>query len=277
MQPKHYFESITIANTEQAIKINTPPLAMINKEEGALPTLAMLVIILGSVVRFFSVGRTVNDMQLAETAKLILSEYYFLKIEDLKLCFDRMKKGYYGETYDRMDGNVILVALKKYTEERIDIAERLSLESHKELTDAQKQERYFIKIGENYIHETDTEIIEVERKEIATDYDFNEAIKVKNKLINDYTVLDAKIVYSNKADIGFIDYLKENKPELAKEIEAIGKEKETGKFIRTHAIQTAQIEASEMTELERENAKRAIVYLKPITQKEFDMRKEVYK
>lgn len=215
-----------------------------------------------------------NDLQLAETAKLLLQEYYFLKIEDLRICFDRMKLGHYGQTYDRIDGNVILGALKVYTEERINVAENLTLESHKELKESEQQDLYFVKIGEFFIREDGNTYEEIERKELATSYAFDKAIKVKRELIKFFDVTDVKIVYSTKSDIGLIDYLKEKKPELAKEIEDADKHK---KLVRTHAIQMAQIEASNLSELEKENKKRGLSGLLPITQYELDMRKEMYK
>ena len=38
------------------------------------------------VVMFFNVGKIMNDNQAAQTADLIIEEYYFLKPDDFKLC-----------------------------------------------------------------------------------------------------------------------------------------------------------------------------------------------
>ena len=70
------------------------------------------------VVMFFNVGKIMNDNQAAQTADLIIEEYYFLKPDDFKLCFNRAKKGLYGKVYDRIDGAVILEWLGRYEKER---------------------------------------------------------------------------------------------------------------------------------------------------------------
>ena len=67
---------------------------------------------------FFNVGKIMNDNQAAQTADLIIEEYYFLKPDDFKLCFNRAKKGLYGKVYDRIDGAVILEWLGRYEKER---------------------------------------------------------------------------------------------------------------------------------------------------------------
>ena len=61
-----------------------------------------------------------NDVQMAQTADLILDEFYYLNIEDFKLCFNMAKSGKFGKVYDRIDGQVIMDWLSTYLNMRIE-------------------------------------------------------------------------------------------------------------------------------------------------------------
>ena len=61
-----------------------------------------------------------NDVQMAQTADLILDEFYYLNIEDFKLCFNMAKSGKFGKVYDRIDGQVIMDWLSTYENMRIE-------------------------------------------------------------------------------------------------------------------------------------------------------------
>lgn len=89
-------------------------------DNGPIVTKAILTIIINDLVNFFSVGKTMNASQVAQTVSLILKNYILYKPDDFKLCFDRAKEGYYGTTYDRVDGNVILGWLMRYDFEKSD-------------------------------------------------------------------------------------------------------------------------------------------------------------
>lgn len=62
-----------------------------------------------------------GERQVAELAKLIYDDFYYLNFDDLKLCFDNAKKGKYGKIYDRIDGNIVMEWLSKYSQERVDV------------------------------------------------------------------------------------------------------------------------------------------------------------
>ncbi|WP_455786988.1 DUF6633 family protein [Parabacteroides goldsteinii] len=87
------------------------------------------------VVMFFNVGKIMNDNQAAQTADLIIEEYYFLKPDDFKLCFTRAKKGYYGKVFDRIDGQVIFEWLNQYTNDRMTTASDTSIQEAERFKD----------------------------------------------------------------------------------------------------------------------------------------------
>src|SRR5690625_2078763 len=60
-----------------------------------------------------------NQSQMTETVNLIQKNYFSFPLLDFKLFFERMKIGYYGQFYDRLDGSVILSNLMKYEDVRM--------------------------------------------------------------------------------------------------------------------------------------------------------------
>lgn len=84
------------------------------------------------LVKFFNVGKTMNDQQVAQTIELILGDENLksLKPDDFKLCFNWIKKGQYGKAYDRIDGQIILECLYLYLHDRVAEAEQISFNKH---------------------------------------------------------------------------------------------------------------------------------------------------
>lgn len=89
------------------------------REFGIMKVQAFVGKMIIDVAMFFNVGKMINEVQVASVANLIIEEYYFLKPDDFKLCFNRAKKGKYGKVYDRIDGQVIFDWLNTYVEERM--------------------------------------------------------------------------------------------------------------------------------------------------------------
>ena len=86
--------------------------------QGDLYIKGILTIAVIDVVDFFNVGKTMGSEQITQTVEFILSDFWMLKIDDIKLCFDNAKRGKYGKVYDRMDGAVILEWLGTHFEAR---------------------------------------------------------------------------------------------------------------------------------------------------------------
>jgi hypothetical protein len=105
----------------------SPALSGIKKELGDIHAKAILTIILIDLVKFFNIGKSMNDEQVGQTIQLIQDEFWMLKPEDFKLCFNNAKKGLYGKVYDRLDGQIILEWLGKYLNERMNYSEQESI------------------------------------------------------------------------------------------------------------------------------------------------------
>ena len=120
--PMPYYNSLRPKSLDDVFRSPTCSMAVVKKEFGEQHLRALTVHILNDLINFFNVGKTMGAIQVAQTADLIIEEYYYLKPDDFKLCFNRAKKGYYGKLYDRIDGQVIIDWLSKYDAERTELA-----------------------------------------------------------------------------------------------------------------------------------------------------------
>lgn len=253
---------------QDALKSEGKALAVHRKETSEEHVLAALVVMIDKTVKFFSVGKTMNGEQVAETARLILKEFYYLKFEDLVIFFDRLKTGFYGQIFDRIDGNVILVNLRQYSEERFFEAEKITLERHKEIK-SEAEKNILIQVGLNWVRENGDIFAEVEHKELATLFSYGTACTVREWLVKKYFQTNpesVKLVNAKKVT-SILDYLEHHKPELLPEKEAY--KRGTNEYFE---MKKAILEDETKTPLEKENAIRYLAGLEPITDEEYGVR-----
>lgn len=256
-----------------AINSERPSIAAIRKSEGDLPTIAFLIDVIGENIKFFNVGKHMNDAQLVETAKLIAQEFYFLKPDDLVIFFNRLKSGFYGELFDRLDGQIIMLKLREYCEERTSTAESLTIEAHKKFLDEEKKEAFYVTVDNEYVREeAKNQLTLVTKKEMATSFPYDIAYAIRKYLQSraiDGVVI--KIVNVNKPGESIIDYLKKHRPDLVPAESAYVSA--TEKYIRAkEQIMSAEYE----DELDRVNDLRKIAGLEPLTRQEFDLHNEIH-
>lgn len=120
--PEQYYGSLKPATIEEAIRAPGAALSVVKKEAGEAAVLAFLVITITDVVDFINVSKTMGAKQIIATARMIADDYYYLKPEDFKLCFNNAKKGVYGKLYDRIDGQIMLDWIERYCAERANVA-----------------------------------------------------------------------------------------------------------------------------------------------------------
>ena len=142
--PEQYYKSLKPKKIEEAINSITPGLSVYRKHSGETKARALVVLFLSDLVKFFNVGKAMNDVQMAQTADLILDEYYYLNIDDIKLCFNMAKSGKFGKVYDRIDGQVIMGWLSEYEAQRIEICEHNNEAKHQSIKAGERT-------GESYL------------------------------------------------------------------------------------------------------------------------------
>lgn len=139
--PEQSYNQIQVRNYGDIIHSSAPSLAGMRKELGDMHTKAVLTIILLDVIKFFNVGKGMNDIQVGQTVQLIQDEYWMLKPDDFKLCFNNAKKGMYGQVYDRLDGQIIMSWLNKHLEGRMSYSENEQIRKHDQLKKQDEQVR----------------------------------------------------------------------------------------------------------------------------------------
>lgn len=108
-----------------------PSVAAVVARYGVTFTRAMAGYLVAECSEFFNVTKPMTEMQIAVTTELIIEEYPYFTVADLKLCFKNAMKGRYGEIYNRIDGSVIMGWLRRYNVERCTEADRISYGEHK--------------------------------------------------------------------------------------------------------------------------------------------------
>jgi len=135
------YKAIKVRNEDDVFNSKNKSLILMTQEIGEIGVRALLSYAISDLVDFFNLGKTMTAEQIAQTVELIIEEFGILKIDDFKLCFSRAKKGYYGQVYDRLDGQIILLWLNTYTENRLNIAEDQSYRNHLETKQSIKNMR----------------------------------------------------------------------------------------------------------------------------------------
>lgn len=101
------------------------------KNLGETKARAAVVYLLADALEFFNAAETMSDVQVAMTVDLIIEEYAYMKLDDIKLCFKNAMKMKYGKIYNRIDGQVIMSWFKEYNKERCSTADNQSYNEHK--------------------------------------------------------------------------------------------------------------------------------------------------
>lgn len=106
------------------VAAKTPTIAKIRNEVSEADIRALLTIAVGEVCDFFNVGKNMNDAQIALTVDLIIEQFWYFKLEEIKYCFRRAMMR--EKLFDRLDGNIIIGWLREYDSERTDVAISIS-------------------------------------------------------------------------------------------------------------------------------------------------------
>ena len=87
-------------------------------KENAEAVVDHVVMMIMEVKKFWMVDRSITSEAAFQVAHLIVSEFPFLTLEELCVCFNQARKGHYGEDYQRLDGPTIMKWMQNYARER---------------------------------------------------------------------------------------------------------------------------------------------------------------
>ncbi|WP_315254317.1 DUF6633 family protein [Segatella oulorum] len=115
------------AYPERCVSGKAPTLAVVNRDYGEQVVIDWLTIELNDYQNFIGVkeeNKATLDV-VCELSKMILGRYYFLKLSELMLFFQKLKYGDYGEMYGCVDAMRILRALRAFVVDRNNIIDRM--------------------------------------------------------------------------------------------------------------------------------------------------------
>lgn len=121
---------MAVRTVAEAKALRSPTLNRVKSESGYQKAQAVLFFELSEIVNFLNVGKTMSDHQIADTVRIIMQDYGYLTLADFRLFGNRYKKGRYGKSYDRLDGQTIIMGLDQYVEEKSGELESLNFERH---------------------------------------------------------------------------------------------------------------------------------------------------
>ncbi len=152
--------SSTEAALHQVLASKTSPaLSEIKKQKGEQVALGVLVALMDECQQYFNLQQPMNPQQLMLTAELIMEEYYYLRVEEFRICFRMAMKGEYGPVYNRIDGQVFCEWIRKYFNKRDAVTNRMvkdqqstnniyEMFQHPQVVDAIQQAADKLKIAE---------------------------------------------------------------------------------------------------------------------------------
>lgn len=137
----------------------SPALSELRKNKGEEVAIGVLVALMDECQQYFNLQQPMNAQQLLLTAELIIEKYYYLRIEELRVCFRMAMKGEFGPVYNRIDGQVFFEWILKYMPTRQLITDRMKQEQqsnnniyemfqHPQVVDAIQQAADKLKIAE---------------------------------------------------------------------------------------------------------------------------------
>lgn len=148
------------------VRSQTPTLARIKNEISLNDARALLSIALCEVCDFFNVGKNMNDTQIALTVDLILENYWYFHLEEIKYCLHRAMMR--ERLFDRLDGNIILGWLRDYDTERTEEAMCISEQEAMQAQNAAVESQGALSYGE---------YIEMLKERAATEKEAAELLK----------------------------------------------------------------------------------------------------
>ena len=128
MNLKNLENSTEVKLHEILVAKTSPTFAELRKNKSQQATIAVMVAMMDSCQQYFNLQQPMNAQQLALTAELMLEDYYYLRVDELQVCFRMAMKGEFGPVYNRIDGQVFFEWLKKFMGKRQSVSERINHE-----------------------------------------------------------------------------------------------------------------------------------------------------
>ncbi len=115
-------QSIQVRNYTDVFALNVATLSTLKKYRGEAICKVYLITKMRKLAKCFKIGKGMDEDDLTLLADLILEDFYYLTIADLKLFSKNCLRSVYGKSYDRFDIPTILDWLAQYVDTRFKVA-----------------------------------------------------------------------------------------------------------------------------------------------------------
>lgn len=75
--------------------------------------------------QYFNLQQPMKPQQLMLTAELIIEKYYYLRVEELRICFRMAMMGEFGTVYNRIDGQIFFEWILKFLPTRQNVTDQM--------------------------------------------------------------------------------------------------------------------------------------------------------
>lgn len=131
-------QQVVADNEQRAILGTAPMLCVLDAAYGDGSAVTWLIPQLHSLCAAVGVKTKLDDAQLAQLARMIRTEFGYLKATEVMLFLYRLKGGHYGEFYGSVDIQRVMRALRgKFSDERANVIKA----QEEELKDLERIER----------------------------------------------------------------------------------------------------------------------------------------
>lgn len=98
-------------------------IAVIRAHQGPEYVAAIIVIFLSDLVNTFNVSRPMTPQQIGDLAAEMTTDLWWVRLEELLAFFHAVKRGRYGDVYERIDAPTIWKCWEKYLDHRTEVVE----------------------------------------------------------------------------------------------------------------------------------------------------------
>jgi hypothetical protein len=103
----------------------SPALSELKKNKGEQIAIGVLVSLMDECQQYFNLQQPMKPQQLMLTAELIIEKYYYLRVEELRICFRMAMMGEFGTVYNRIDGQIFFEWILKFLPTRQNVTDQM--------------------------------------------------------------------------------------------------------------------------------------------------------
>jgi len=120
-----------ISDIQTAFRVRVPTLSNLKFYRNEAYCLAVMCSLLRELCDNLNVGKTMTDQQVTYFADAIIEKYYFLKISEIRYVFRCAIMGEFGQLFDRLDAQIIMLWISQYEEKRASEIEKKRIDESK--------------------------------------------------------------------------------------------------------------------------------------------------